>query len=87
MKKTLGIILLTSFVSTSAFAGNQSDAKETPKVDRKVVRVIVKDVKTNANFVKSDTKHLTRVYGSRSAAAKVIKPTKKSGEMPNLFKK
>ncbi len=86
MKKLLGIILMSSLVSTSAFAGNTSTADQAPKVERKVVRVVVKEHKTNAKFMKSNSKHLVRVYGSQSASAKVFKPESKSGGMPNLYK-
>ena len=73
-------------VSTSAFAGNMSTSDQTPKVERKVVLVVVKETKTDAKFLKSKDKHLVRVYGSQSGTAKVFKPKTKSGGMPNLYK-
>ena len=86
MKKLLGIILMSSLVSTSAFAGNTSTSDKAPKIERKVVRVVVKENTTEAGFVKSDRKHLVRIYGSQAATAKVFKPKTKSGGMPNLYK-
>ena len=86
MKKLLGIILMSSLVSTSAFAGNTSTSVQAPKVERKVVRVVIKENTMSAKFVKSDNKHLVRTYGAQSSSAKVFKPKTKSGGMPNLYK-
>lgn len=86
MKKTLGIILLSTLMSTSAVAAGADAKNTTPKVERKVVRVVVKENNIKANYQQTNTRHLTRVYGSQTAAAKVIKPQKEKGGMPNLFK-
>lgn len=86
MKKTLGTILLSILMSTSAAAAGADSNGETSKVERKVVRVVVKENNIKANYQKTDSRHLTRVYGAQTAAAKVIKPEKKKGGMPNLFK-
>ncbi len=86
MKRTLGIILLTSMLSTPAMAGSTSSSDQAPKVERKVVRVVVKEKKVTANYLKTDTKHIKRAYGTQNSAAKVFKPTSNSAGMPNLFK-
>ncbi len=86
MKKTLGIILLTSMIATPAMAGSISTSDQAPKVERKVVRVIIKEKKVTANYLKTDNKHIKRAYSTQNSAAKVIKPHKLKGGMPNLFK-
>jgi len=86
VKKTLGTIFLTFMISTPAVADSSSAPELAPKAERKVVRIVVKDKKVKANYRITDSKHIKRVFGSQVAAAKVIKPTEKSGGMPNLFK-
>ena len=88
MKKTLGIILISSLISTTAFAGTVPSQEQVKPVERKVVRVVVKEQSVKARHVQTNTRHLTRIYGPQAASAKVFKPKGSStGDMPNLYNK